>query len=105
MFFSPGVGCFACHPKPYYTDLKVHDVGTRSETDFTMGQNGKLVPQDKYDTPSLIEVWRTGPYFHDGRYATVKEAITEGNHESRRGNTSQLTDAEIDDLVQFILSL
>lgn len=105
LFYSSEVGCFACHPKPYYTDLKVHDVGTHSETDFTMDQNGKLVPQDKYDTPSLIELWRTGPYLHDGRYATVKEAITDGNHKNRRGNTSQLTDAEVDDLVQFILSM
>lgn len=105
IFFSKDVGCLKCHPKPYYTDLKLHNVGTHSKNDFTIDQNGDFIPQLKFVTPSLIEVWRTGPYFHDGRYSTVKEVVTDGNHKNLRGNTSNLTELEINDLVLYILSL
>ena len=30
-----------------------------------------------FDTPTLIEVWRTAPYLHDGRYLTIEELIAE----------------------------
>ena len=37
---------------------------------------------DRFDTPTLIEVWRTAPYLHDGRYATIKELFSKGRHGS-----------------------
>ena len=33
-------------------------------------------PDGRYDTPSLIEAYRTAPYYHDGRAATIKDALT-----------------------------
>ncbi len=105
IFFSLDVRCFICHPKPYYTDLKMHNVETHSKNDFTIDAKGEYIPQLEFDTPTLIETWRTGPYFHDGRYSTIKKVITEGNHKNLRGNTSILTESEIDDLVMYILSL
>ncbi|MBI4976771.1 MAG: c-type cytochrome [Spirochaetes bacterium] len=95
LFESPGVGCTACHTGPLFTDLKLHDVGTMGPYD----SEGTFV------TPTFIELWRTAPYFHDGRYSTVKEVITVGNKEGKRGKTAQLTPAEIDDLVEYLLSL
>ncbi|MBD3265506.1 beta-propeller fold lactonase family protein [bacterium] len=105
LFYQEDVGCFRCHPKPYYTDMKRHDVGTHGPTDFTLNEDGERVPQTKFDTPTLIEAWRTGPYMHDGRYATIEEVITVGNHGDRRGKTSHLTKEQIHDLIEFILSL
>lgn len=105
IFSSQEVGCVKCHPKPYYTDLKTHNVGTHSANDFTIDKKGDYIPQVEFDTPSLIELWRTGPYFHDGRYSTIKEVITEGNHKNIRGNTSNLTESEVNDLVLYLLSL
>lgn len=88
-------GCITCHPAPLYTDLKMHDVGT------TKGQDtGKPV-----DTPQLVEVWRTAPYLHDGRAATMREVITTFNHADTRGKTSHLTEEQIDDLTEYLLSL
>ena len=95
LFESAKVGCSKCHPAPLYTDLKMHNVHTRGITDST----------DRFDTPTLVEVWRTAPYLHDGRYKTVKELITVGRHGKTRGNVEGLGQQETDDLVEFVLSL
>jgi cytochrome c peroxidase len=105
LFFSAKVGCVGCHPKPLYTDNALHNVGTHGEFDFTVNEDGERVPQKEFKTPSLIEVWRTGPYLHDGRYPTVREVITKGNHGDMRGRTSHLSEQQIDDLVAFVRSL
>ncbi len=88
-------GCASCHPPPYYTDQKQHDVGTGAGVDA-----GR-----KYDTPTLIEVWRTGPYLCDGRAATIRDVLTVHNPEDRHGVTSKLSEQEIRDLEEFVLSL
>jgi cytochrome c peroxidase len=87
--------CAKCHEGSLYTDLKQHDVGT-----------GKDLDKDrKFDTPSLVEVWRTAPYLYDGRAATIKDVLTIHNHDDKHGITSNLTDNEIKDLAEFVLSL
>ncbi len=95
LFESSRINCARCHPAPLYTDLKLHDVGSRSEMDR----------RDDFDTPTLIEVWRTAPYMHDGHFATIKELIEKGKHGLRGGEVESLTPQELDDLVQYVLSL
>jgi len=95
LFFNETVGCSDCHKGAVYTDLKLHDVGTVGKFDQ---------PNDRFDTPSLIEVWRSGPYLHDGRAATIRDVIT-FNRDDQHGSTSKLTPNEIDDLVEYVLSL
>jgi len=90
-------GCAACHPAPLYTDMEMYDVGTQSSRDFDQ--------HHAFDTPTLIEMYRTGPYLHDGRAASLREVFTVCNPEDRHGRTSHLTDADIDDLVAFLMSL
>ena len=58
--------CNECHPAPLYTDLK----------SYPLGEDEKLL----WDTPTLVELWRTAPYWHDGRYATLDEVINKENH-------------------------
>lgn len=89
------VGCDRCHPAPLYTDQKLHDVGTRGRYDY----------HDRFDTPTLVEVWRTAPYLHDGRYVTMKELFTEGKHGLAGKRGLELEPRQIDDLVEFVLSL
>jgi len=105
LFFSLEVGCSQCHPRPNFTDMKSHAVETNTRFDLTRDKNGRIIKQTRFDTPSLVEVWRTSPYLHDGRYTTIQEVITKGNHGDKRGKTSHLTKREIDDLVAFVLSL
>lgn len=97
IFMARTSGCADCHPPDrFYTDLASHDVGTRGRYDKT---------RDSFDTPTLIEVWRSGPYLHDGSAATVRDVLTWRNRDDRHGRTAHLTPAEISDLVEFILSL
>jgi YVTN family beta-propeller protein len=96
LFQSQAVGCADCHKGNLYTDQKFHDVGTVSRFDK---------PTDRFDTPSLIEVWRTAPYLHDGSAATVLDVLTGRNPENLHGNVRGLTAEEIEDLAAFVLSL
>ncbi len=95
LFHSERIGCHRCHPAPRYTDMKMHNVGTRTPHERTK----------HFDTPTLVEVWRTAPYLHDGRYKTMKDLFVEGTHGLPRGDSDDLSEQEIDDLVEFVLSL
>jgi len=87
-------GCASCHAGSLHTDLKTHNVGT-----------GKDLDKDRrFDTPTLVEVWRTSPYLYDGRAATIEEVLTIYNPGDKHGVTSKLTDTEIKDMAEFILS-
>jgi hypothetical protein len=89
-------GCAACHPPGLYTDLNQYDVGTTGPSDK---------PTDRFDVPTLVEIWRTAPYLHDGSAATTREVLTTRNPQDRHGNTSALSSQEVDDLCIFLLSL
>jgi YVTN family beta-propeller protein len=104
LFFSKEVGCAECHNGPYYTDsnlqkpFKLHDVGTG-----TQDPTEKIGP--KYDTPTLLGVYRTAPYLHHGKAKTLHDVVTTCNQGDRHGKTSHLKPDEIDDLVAFLKSL
>ncbi len=90
------VGCIKCHPAPLFTDLKQHDVNSK----------GKYDRERKFDTPTLIECWRTAPYMHDGHYTDMKQVFTEGKHGHQGGTgVDKLSDQELNDLVDYVLSL
>ncbi len=82
-------GCGNCHNGPYYTDCQMHRIG--DDIEFEKG----------WDTPTLIEVWRTAPYLFDGRAATMHEVFSKHKH----GITGKITDKEIDELVEYVNSL
>ena len=96
LFFDDSVGCALCHPPPLFCDLKIHDVGT-------LGRFDKA--SDRFDTPTLVEVWRTAPYLHDGSAATLRQMLTSHNPDDQHGRTSHLTEEQIDDLVDYVRSL
>jgi len=87
-------GCASCHSGPLHTDMKKYDVGT------ARGREAGL----EFDTPTLIEIWRTAPYLNDGRAATMKELLTTYNEGDKHGVTSKLTEKQINDLAEFVLS-
>jgi hypothetical protein len=93
--FEGKADCASCHPSPYFTDKRTHNVGVTSANERSA----------RYDTPSLVEAYRTAPYYHDGRAATMREALTEHDTERRHGNLSKLIPTEIDDLIAYVLSL
>jgi len=42
---------------------------------------------------------------HDGHYTTIKELIVKGKHGNSGGDVDKLSEPEIEDLVEFVLSL
>lgn len=104
IFFSKETGCAICHNGPYFTDstlqrpFRVHDVGT-GEDDPTE----KMGP--KYDTPTLLGIYRNTAYLHHGKAKTLHEVLTAYNRHDKHGKTSHLSKQDLDDLVAFLLSL
>jgi len=96
IFESAKVGCSSCHPGPLFTDLKMYDVGTHGELDRK---------DTTFDTPTLIEAWRTAPYLHDGSAPTLREVIIDRNKKNTHGATSQLKPEEVDALIEYLRSL
>lgn len=75
-------GCVNCHPAPAFTDEQFHNAGlgwdaaNKSYRDRgRMGATGEKADEARFRTPSLREVSRTGPWFHDGSAATLEEAV------------------------------
>ena len=58
----------------------------------------------KFYTPTLVEVWRTAPYLHDGRSATLHDLFTPRDGQRGHGITASLSEKEKDDLIEYVLS-
>jgi cytochrome c peroxidase len=85
--FMTRAGCNTCHQPPAYDKKDVEDV-------FSGG---------KFKTPSLRAVSRTGPYFHDGRFKTLEEAVRfMWEYVQKAGTTEKLTDDDLKDIVEFL---
>jgi hypothetical protein len=95
LFEDAKVGCTHCHAAPLFTSLETHDVGTQHELDRT----------GRFDTPTCVELWRTGPYLHDGSAVTLREVLTTMNPDDKHGKTSHLSQDELSALVEYLLSL
>lgn len=95
LFFSEEINCGKCHPEPLYTDLKMHNVHSR----------GKYDRRSDFDTPTLIEVWRTAPYLHTGQYTTVLQLLRDGRHGENLHSLDGLSEQQLADLAEFVLSL
>jgi DNA-binding beta-propeller fold protein YncE/cytochrome c peroxidase len=95
IFEDAEVGCANCHPAPWYTSKKLRDVGTKHELDRS----------GDFDTPTCAELWRTGPYLHDGSAPTLKDMLTTMNRDNQHGRTSHLQPEEIEALIEYLLSL
>ena len=87
--------CSACHSGPYLTDGKRHMVNTGLRR-----ESGKA-----WDTPGLREIWRTAPYLHDGRAATLEDVIGSANPGDKHGRTSSLNSQQRGDLIEYLRSL
>jgi YVTN family beta-propeller protein len=83
-------GCEGCHASPAYTSAKTYDVGLADEAGNRL-----------FNPPSLRGVSQGGPYFHDGRAATLDEVFTRHRHQLKGEPAS----AELDDLLAFLRNL
>lgn len=104
-------GCATCHAGTRATDSSVgaatlHDVGTlRSTSGRRLG-----APLTGIDTPTLLGVWDTAPYFHDGSAATLDDvfrvaggtvvAAESGSTSGNAGPVTQWVENNNDDAVR-----
>jgi hypothetical protein len=83
-------GCRSCHDGPTYTDQQRHKlVGTLRES----------------DTPSLLGVAASAPYFHDGSAATLEALLRDRGAVHGMADTARLSEPEIADLTAFLDTL
>ena len=98
------LACDRCHAGAACTDSAPevrHDVGTiRPTSGHRLG--GELTG---LDTPTLLGVWETAPYLHDGSAPTLRDVLTTANPDDRHGATSALSETELDQLVAYLLEL
>jgi YVTN family beta-propeller protein len=95
IFRGPVAGCARCHSGPYFTDGKVHDVGTGERTDRYRG----------YNPPSLLGVYDRVLYLHDGRARTLEEVLRGPHNPERVTGRGKLSEAELSDLLAYVKSL
>jgi DNA-binding beta-propeller fold protein YncE len=87
--------CDECHTGPYFTNLEQYYLGLDRGPDMVR----------PVDTPTLIEGWRTAPYLLDGRAPDMRSLLVEHNVQDKHGYTSALSEAELEDLLAYLLSL
>jgi cytochrome c peroxidase len=95
LFKDSKVGCVKCHTGPLFTDLKLYDVGSRNELDR----------RDTFDNPTCYEMWRTGPFLHDGSAVTLLDMLTTRNRDDKHGVTSHLSKEDLEALAAYLRSL
>jgi len=88
-------GCGGCHGGPLLTDMQRHVVGT--------GRGAEK--ETPYDTPTLVEIWRTAPYLHDGRARTLKDIFDSTGNGWSHSLANRLNESEIDDLAAYVRTL
>ncbi len=78
--FSEKAKCTNCHDGLLLTDLQFHNVGIGCKGSTCADVGRQKVSTDEKDTgafktPTLIDVSKSAPYFHDGSVATLEEAV------------------------------
>jgi len=103
--------CVACHSGPNFTDNSFHNIGLASQDKGRGAITGLKNDMGKFKTPTLLNIAKTPPYFHDGSAASLQDVI---NHYLQGGvseNTSTmvrpfgLTDLEQSQLIDYLESL
>jgi CxxC motif-containing protein (DUF1111 family) len=115
------VGCAACHVEQLgnvrglYSDLLVHDMGpdlaapvvpTTNPSNAYYGSSFVITPEE-WRTPPLWGVADSAPYLHDGRAATLHEAIEMHGGEAKNSVKAykMATGADRELLLMFLKSL
>jgi len=117
--FRGKAACATCHSGDNFADGQYHRVGVGVPEGGEGGDPGRFdaskaeADRYKFRTPTLRNVGRTAPYFHDGSVADLRAAVQlmaaggERRVPELDANLADrgLTDAEIDDLVAFLRAL
>ncbi len=115
--FSEKAKCTNCHDGVLLTDLQYHNVGIgMNDKDPDLGRfRHTKSDKDKgaFKTPTLLDISKSAPYFHNGSAATLEEAvdtmlgggIPNPNLDTVNLKPAKLTPKERADLLAFLRSL
>jgi cytochrome c553 len=90
LFDSDETGCRACHDGPQLADGVQHDLATNI---------------GNVDTPSLIGLAHSAPYYHDGSARTLRALLTDKGSIHDMGETAHLSAPQLGDLIAYLESL
>jgi Cytochrome c len=90
LFDSAEMGCRSCHDGAAYTDQSRHKLA------------GDLAESD---TPSLLGLAASAPYFHDGSAATLEALLRDRGAVHGMAETSRMSDKDLVDLIAFLETL
>jgi len=103
--FSGKAKCNNCHVEPAWTEpgWNLHFAADVCVDDFQSSR----APDLRYRTAPLggLFTHQTGGFYHDGRFATLKDVVDHYNTCSGSGGPLNLTASEESDLIQYLLSL
>lgn len=119
IFFTERGDCFHCHVEGLLSDYDFHNNGLDStfNTDNIgrAGVTGRSSDTGKFKTPTLRNVEVSGPFMHDGRFATLEEVIEHYNSGIKHSPTLDpkikkpeglfLTEQEKADLLAYLKAL
>lgn len=86
VFHAPAQGCGECHAEGG-TDRGKHDIGTGRDVEAHFA----------FDTPSLLSIAGSAPYFHDGRYKSLDDLLAKAD--DKMGHAKHLN---VDDRVAMV---
>jgi hypothetical protein len=102
--FAEKAKCATCHVPPIFTEpgWNLHTAEEIGIDDFQAMRS----PDGRYRTAPLRALWDTqkihkGGFYHDGRFATLKDVIEHYDEHFTLG----LTDKEVNDLIEYLKSI
>ncbi len=103
--FSEKAKCTNCHDGLLLSDMQFHNVGIGMDAENPDIGRAKISEEEKdtgaFKTPSLFDISKSAPYFHDGSVATLEEAVdlmTSGGKPNEHLDEDNLADAKNADL-------
>ncbi len=90
LFASKDVGCASCHSGKLRTDRKSYEFAD----DIT-----------KVDTPALVGLAASAPYYHDGSAPTLRSLLLENGSVHGMGKLAHLSDQDMNDLIAYLKTL
>lgn len=109
-------GCDGCHSGVLFTDQNFHNTGIGMDKEnYDVGRfkvTGEEQHHGTFKTPTLRDIAKSGPYFHDGSATSLIEAVKIMANGGKPNpyldqllEAQNLTDQELADLLEFLGSL
>jgi cytochrome c peroxidase len=112
LLFNTKANCAVCHSGWNFTDNSFHDIGLKSQDIGRYEHLPLSSMKHAFKTPTLRDTARRAPYMHDGSIKSLEDVVRhyDTGAVARESLSPEvhplgLTDAEVRDLVEFMMTL